>query len=66
MAGQPKRPKTVRLSPAGCDRITARAERADVDFSHMTRRMLAYADRYMPETWTPSQAEPGTTGKGLR
>lgn len=27
-------------------------------FSHMTRRMLAYADRYMPEGWVPANDRP--------
>jgi hypothetical protein len=50
-----KRSTTVRLAPAGHTKIAERAARADVDFSHMVRRMLAYADRHMPDGWTPTQ-----------
>lgn len=44
---------TIRLDPKLVAAVAARAERADVDFSHMVRRMLAYADQHMPEGWTP-------------
>jgi hypothetical protein len=50
-----KRSTTVRLAPSGHQRIADRATRADVDFSHMLRRMLQYADRHMPEDWTPAK-----------
>ncbi|MCW6003891.1 hypothetical protein K1W54_04745 [Micromonospora sp. CPCC 205371] len=49
-----KRSTTIRLAPTGHERITERARRADVDFSHMVRRMLTYADRHMPDGWTPA------------
>lgn len=48
-----KKPRTIRLSEEGDKRITELAAQADVDFSHMTRRMLAYASRYMPAGWVP-------------
>lgn len=54
----------VRLTTEGKQRIEQRAERADVDASHMARRMLAYADAHMPDGWVPSR--PATTGKGTR
>lgn len=51
-------PRTARVSarvdPEILDHIGERARRADVDASHMIRRMLAYADRYMPADWLPS------------
>lgn len=55
---------TIRLAPAGRQRIAERAHRADVDFSHMIRRMLTYADQHMPEGWTPAQREPSTRDCG--
>lgn len=51
-----KRSTTVRLAPAGYERVAERARRADVDFSHMLRRMLQYADQNMPEDWVPAKA----------
>lgn len=50
---------SVRLTPAGRARITDRARRADVDVSHMIRRMLAYADQHMPDTWVPRHRDDG-------
>lgn len=55
MGEQQKRAYSVRLTVAGHRRITDRAARADVDWSHMVRRMLAYADRHMPDAWVPAQ-----------
>jgi hypothetical protein len=52
-AKQPKRMLSVRVSETGFEHITQRAERADVDVSHMVRRMLAYASANMPEGWVP-------------
>ncbi len=46
---------SVRLSEAGRLRIAQRAARADVEFSHMVRRMLAYADAHMPDGWVPAR-----------
>lgn len=46
---------TVRLSPAGRRRVADRAARADIAFSHMVRRMLAYSDMHMPDGWIPPQ-----------
>lgn len=43
----------VRLTTAGLARIEARADLADVTVSHVVRRMLAYADRHMPDGWNP-------------
>jgi hypothetical protein len=57
--GEPKKATSVRLTAAGCKRIAERAGRADVDFSHMVRRMLAYADRHMPDGWVPPQTSSG-------
>jgi hypothetical protein len=56
IVGQPKQAATVRLTPTDRTRIAARAARADVDFSHMVRRMLAYADQHMPDGWVPMLA----------
>lgn len=64
MPGAAKRSRSVRLSEAGDQRIAERAARADVDFSHMVRRMLAYADRHMPEHWVPGVGE--MTGREAR
>lgn len=50
-----KRSTTVRLASTGRQRVAERAARADVDFSHMLRRMLAYADQHMPEGWVPAR-----------
>lgn len=57
--GQQKRATSVRLTAAGHRRIAERAELADVDFSHMVRRMLAYADRHMPDGWVPPKTSSG-------
>lgn len=54
-AKQPKRVLTVRVSETGYEHIKQRAERADVDVSHMVRRMLAYASANMPEGWLPTR-----------
>jgi hypothetical protein len=53
--GDAKLVTTVRLAPAGRERIADRARRADVQFSHMVRRMLTYADRHMPDDWVPTR-----------
>lgn len=45
---------SARVDPEIMDHIGERARRADVDSSHMIRRMLAYAARYMPADWLPS------------
>jgi hypothetical protein len=50
---------SARVDPEILDHIAARARRADVQTSHMIRRMLAYADRHMPTDWTPSEPAPG-------
>lgn len=50
---------SVRLTQAGRERIAARALGADVDFSRMVRRMLAYADLHMPAGWVPPRAAVG-------
>lgn len=50
---QPKRIMTTRVSEAGYAHIQQRAEEADVEISHMVRRMLAYASTNMPKTWIP-------------
>lgn len=52
----PKEVTTIRLAPAGRRRIAERADRADIAFSHMIRRMLAYADQHMPDGWVPTNA----------
>lgn len=52
-ATEAKEVTSIRLAPAGRRRIAERAHRADVDFSRMLRRMLAYADQHMPEGWVP-------------
>lgn len=52
-AEQPKRIFTVRVPEEGYQHIKQRAERVDVDVSHMVRRMLAYASANMPEGWVP-------------
>lgn len=44
---------SVRVSETGYEHIADRASRADVDVSHMVRRMLAYASMQMPEGWVP-------------
>lgn len=62
---QSKHPTTVRLSEPGRLRIQERAQRADVDFSHMLRRMLAYADTYMPDGWVPPR-RPETSRQAVR
>lgn len=51
--GGVKQVRSIRLTDAGRQRIAERAARADVHFSHMVRRMLAYADRHMPDDWVP-------------
>lgn len=48
-----KRVMTLRVTETGYEHIKQRAERADVDLSHMMRRMLAYAAAHMPEGWVP-------------
>lgn len=48
---------SVRLTQEGKQRIEQRAERADVDPSHMVRRMLAFADAHMPDGWVPPRRE---------
>jgi hypothetical protein len=52
-----KRSLTVRLAATGYTRIAERAHRADIDVSHMVRRMLAYADQHMPDTWVPPRPD---------
>jgi len=56
--GEAKQATTIRLTTAGRARIAERAQRADVAFSHMLRRMLTYADRHMPDGWVPDSATP--------
>ncbi len=48
---------SVRLGENGYRHIEARAERADVDVSHMVRRMLTYAAQNMPEGWLPAKED---------
>jgi len=62
-ANPAKEVTTVRIAPAGRQRIAARAQRADVDFSHMIRRMLAYADQHMPDGWTPRTGSSASSPK---
>ena len=50
---QPKRVLTARVSEAGYAVIARMAADADVDVSHMVRRMLAYASANMPKGWVP-------------
>lgn len=50
---QTKRVMTTRVSPAGYAHIRQRADEADVEISHMVRRMLAYASTNMPRDWVP-------------
>lgn len=45
---------TTRLTPATYQAIVARARKADVDPSHMARRMFAYALLTMPDDWVPT------------
>lgn len=52
---QPKRMLCVRVEEAGYEHIEHRADRADVDISRMTRRMLAFASKNMPEGWVPDR-----------
>jgi hypothetical protein len=49
---------SARVDPEILDHIGERARRADVDASHMIRRMLAYAARHMPADWLPSGDPP--------
>lgn len=49
---------SARVDPEILDHIGERARRADVDASHMIRRMLAYAARHMPADWLPSEPVP--------
>lgn len=53
---QPKRMLSVRVSETGYQHIESRAARADVDVSHMVRRMLTYASANMPEEWLPPRS----------
>lgn len=57
---------SARVDPEVLDHIANRASRADVDSSHMIRRMLAYAARHMPADWLPSgdDVEPGPDQPG--
>jgi len=43
----------VRVSEDAFRLVAERALRADVDTSHMARRMLIYATMHMPEGWVP-------------
>lgn len=52
-AKRPKRLMTSRVSEEGYAHIVQRAEEADVEISHMVRRMLTYASMNMPKTWIP-------------
>ncbi len=56
-AKQKKRALSVRVGENGYDHIAERAERADVELSHMVRRMLAYAAQNMPVGWVPAKRE---------
>ena len=48
-----RKPRTrvvcVRLTETGFEYVAVRAEKADVEVSHMIRRMLSYAAAHMPE-----------------
>jgi hypothetical protein len=57
-AKQGRRTLSVRLAENGYLNISQRAEREDVDVSHMVRRMLAYATANMPEGWVPPKRKP--------
>lgn len=50
-----RRVLSIRVSGDGYHHIADRAARADVDLSHMVRRMLTYASTHMPEGWVPSR-----------
>ncbi|WP_285475211.1 hypothetical protein [Actinoplanes sp. NBRC 101535] len=52
-----KRSLSVRVGQDGYQHIEGRAGRADVDVSHMVRRMLAYAAQHMPEGWVPPRGK---------
>lgn len=54
---QVKRVLTLRVSQGGYEHIRQRAEEADVDVSHMARRMLAFASANMPKTWVPPKED---------
>jgi hypothetical protein len=54
-AKQPKRLMTTRVSEEGYAHIQQRAIEADVEISHMVRRMLAYASMHMPKGWVPQR-----------
>lgn len=54
-AKQGRRALSVRLAHTGYKHIEQRAQREDVDVSHMVRRMLAYAVLNMPEGWVPAK-----------
>jgi hypothetical protein len=50
---QKKTVVSVRMTVRDQRLVSDRAQQADVDFSHMIRRMLAYADQFMPDGWLP-------------
>lgn len=52
-----KRVLTVRVSQAGYEHIKDRAEAADIEISHMARRMLTFAALNMPKNWVPAKDE---------
>ncbi len=54
---QARRALSVRLSENGYKHIEDRAKSADVDVSHMVRRLLAYASANMPAGWVPPKSE---------
>jgi len=48
-----KRMLSIRIPNDMHRQIAARARRADVDPSHMARRLLTYALTHMPDGWVP-------------
>lgn len=52
---------SLRIAEKGYIHIEERAARADVDVSHMVRRMLSYASANMPEGWVPPRESQRTT-----
>jgi hypothetical protein len=61
-----KRVLTVRVSDDGYRHIVDRAQRGDVDVSHMIRRMLVYAATHMPMNWLPPHTQPAETTRPRR
>jgi hypothetical protein len=54
-----RRVLAVRVSDEAYQLVADRARRADVDVSHMARRMLSYASANMPDGWVPPMRKVG-------